>query len=547
MGRAGAFCLSLARDRRQFRVMKRCLAAVMAMQLCAWSCPAADAAAGAQQPLWALAQSRADAHRFSVLFTAQDVRDSLSSEADIDRAIGWCLENGVTRVYIEAYRGAYWAERATLLRAKERFLARGFLVSGCVTTTQVGKRSTGWSEEISCYTDQPTQEKLQSIFEYAASLFDEIMIDDFYFTECACPECDAARKARVAVVGDGRYPVDGDTWSDYRRELMLRVSIGRVLGPARRVNPHVRIIIKYPNWHDKFAQRGYDVASETAAFDRIWVGTETRDFNDPRWGGLPAYGGYFIMRWLGGIGGDKCGGGWFDSLGTTPHTYVEQARQTVLGGARESMLFNYSGLHRGPGPDDVAALRAAMPELLDVAAQVASHRPVGVAAYNPPNSQPLDEALVFDFAGMLGLPLAPCHRFPANEPAAMFSEQALSDPNLAGELAEFVRSGRPTLVTDGLKDRLKGTVDLDAPNVQVLAVNGKPRSLLQWDQPALDAMRRPLLAALHATFRAPNGVALYLFNSNSWVVENFNDQPASVELNGEPMTIEARGWRYLWR
>jgi hypothetical protein len=129
----------------------------------------------------------------------------------------------------------------------------------------------------------------------------------------------------------------------------------------------------------------------------------------------------------------------------------------------------------------------------------------------------------------------------------MFSEQALSDPNLAGELAAFVKSGRPTLVTDGLAARLRGRVDLDLPNVQVLAVNGKPLSLLQRDQPALDAMRGPLLAAFHTSFRAPNGVALYLFDPDSWAVENFNDRPVAVELNGQPMTIEARGWKYLWR
>ena len=50
------------------------------------------------------------------------------------------------------------------------------------------------------------------------------------------------------------------------------------------------------------------------------------------------------MRWLGGIGGAKCGGGWFDPYGTTEATYLEQARQTVLGGARESMLFCYGSL-----------------------------------------------------------------------------------------------------------------------------------------------------------------------------------------------------------
>ena len=65
----------------------------------------------------------------------------------------------------------------------------------------------------------------------------------------------------------------------------------------------------------------------------------------------PQYEGYFIMRWLGGVGGAKCGGGWYDPFGTTEQTYVEQARQTVLGGAGESLLFCYGALLRGTGPN----------------------------------------------------------------------------------------------------------------------------------------------------------------------------------------------------
>jgi uncharacterized protein (DUF427 family) len=48
---------------------------------------------------------------------------------------------------------------------------------------------------------------------------------------------------------------------------------------------------------------GYEVIRETADFDHIWVGTETRDYQNKQWGGTPQYEGYFIMRWLGGIGG----------------------------------------------------------------------------------------------------------------------------------------------------------------------------------------------------------------------------------------------------
>ena len=137
-------------------------------------------------------------------------------------------------------------------------------------------------------------------------MFDEIMIDDFWFTDCACAECDRARAARKVSIGDTSYPVAGDTWEDYRSELMLQLSRNYVLSAARRVNPKVRIIIKYPQWYDRFHERGYDVDRETRAFDRIWVGTETRDRDH---GGAAPYEGYFIMRWLGKLGSEKTGGG----------------------------------------------------------------------------------------------------------------------------------------------------------------------------------------------------------------------------------------------
>ena len=246
--------------------------------------------------LWQLAREQAQAHRFSTLFTAHDVRRYLADEQGLRTAIDWCKRAGVTKVYIETFRDGYQAERATLQKAQQAFCAAGFQVSGCVTTTRVGKASTGWKEVACCYTDQPTQEKLQAIFEYAASLFDEIMIDDFWFTDCACPECDAARKARTVTVGTNSYPVNGDAWEDYRCELMVQLSRERLLAAAKRVNPAARLIIKYPQWYDNFHQRGYEVLRETADFDRIWVGTETRDYQDAHWGGTAQYEGYFIMR-----------------------------------------------------------------------------------------------------------------------------------------------------------------------------------------------------------------------------------------------------------
>jgi len=497
--------------------------------------------------LWNVAKSKQSIHCFSTLFAAQQVRDHLSTEGGIDAAIEWCRKTAVTKVYIEVFRDGYQAKRETLQQAKARFLAAGFEVSGCVTTTGVGKRSASGWEGISCYTDRATQERLQSIFEYAASLFDETMIDDFWLTDCQCPQCDAARKAKTVTVGERTFPVAGDSWEDYRCELMVRLSQERLLAATRRVNPKAKLIVKYPQWYDQFHERGYEVLRETTDFDRIWVGTETRDYGDRNWGGTPQYEGYFIMRWLGGIGGPKCGGGWYDSLGTTERTYLEQARQTVLGGARESMLFSYGSLLEQSGPKDVEILRQNVPELLSVAEQVSRRRIVGVAAYKPANSHPKNEARVFDFVGMIGLPLVPCHLFPTDAPAAFFSVHAMKDAELPAKLSRYIASGKPVLLTDGLASQLAGKVDLAASNVQILPVRGEPKRLLELTQKELDALRRPLLRPSGVSFVAPCRTALYLFGDGSWVIENFNDQEVVVELAGKQHRVAGRGWAMQWK
>jgi len=99
----------------------------------------------------------------------------------------------------------------------------------------------------------------------------------------------------------------------------MRVSRERILEPARAVNPGVKIIIKYPQWYDDFHNRWYEVLRETADYDKIWVGTETRDYDNKRWGRKAQYEAYYIMRWLWEIGGSKTGGGrilyaWFTLL-----------------------------------------------------------------------------------------------------------------------------------------------------------------------------------------------------------------------------------------
>jgi hypothetical protein len=512
----------------------------------------------AQTNLWQLAKDAAPVHRFSTLFTAQDVLHCLSTDTEIDAAVNWCKTNGITHVFIEVFRDGYRADGQSLQRARDRFRAAGIAVSGCVTTTLLGKPSSGWGPEVCCYTDQATQARLQAIFEYAAGFFDEIMIDDFFFCDCTCSDCDAAREARRVTVGDKTYPVEGVSWSDYHRALMLHVSQDRVLGAAKKVNPKVQLIIKYPQWYDMYQERGYDVARESAAFDRIWVGTETRDYtNEVHWGGTVQYEGYFLMRWLGGIGGQKCGGGWYDTLGTTPPYYVEQARQTILAGARESLLFCYGSLNPDAhssfpssipwptptGQADIAALRTNLPELLSVAREVQRRQPVGIAVYKPVNSPAGADMRVFDFLGMIGLPLVPCHQFPTNAPAAIFPLQACADTNLTAELAAYLKAGRQALLTDALA----GAISINqATNLRVINLPRPLDYLLLQRQTALDDFRAPLLDALNISFRAPAQVALYLFSPNGWVIENFNTQPVDVVFNGKKLNIAARGWVCHW-
>jgi hypothetical protein len=472
-------------------------------------------AAGVQaQSLWDLANQNKDVLRISTLFTAQEVRSHLSSDKGIDDALDWCKKTGVTHAFIETFRDGYTADKQALAQARTRFRDAGFEVSGCVTTTKVGKDSTGW-KSIACYTDEPTQKRLQEIFEYTASLFDEIMIDDFWFTDCECAECQKAR-------GD-------KTWAEYRCDLMTRVSRERILKPARAINPKVKIIIKYPQWYDQFHNRGYEVVQETADFDRIWVGTETRDYADKRWGGKVQYEAYYIMRWLGVIGGAKTGGGWFDPYGTHEATYVEQARQTVLADAKEMLLFCYGSLLRDTGPANVAKLRTEIPGLFTLAKLVRNQPLRGIAAPKPPNSDAFNEQYVYDFVGMLGLPLVPTNEIRPDVKAAFLPVHALKDPQLQSKLNAMLSAGTPVLVTDGLAQKLPSSIP-DNKDLLVLQANGKPSSLLDLTREQLKPIRDKLLAPLGIRFDAPNKVALYLIGDHCIAVENFNDEAITASL-----------------
>jgi hypothetical protein len=489
---------------------------------------------------WDLANRNKDLLRVSTIFTAQDVRDKLSYQEGLDSAIMWCKDAGITRVFIESFRNGYTAERVVLTKTRDRFQEAGIEPSGCVTTTQMGKFSSAGSI-VSCYTSDTTHKELERIFEYTASLFDVIMIDDFLFTTCECVECQAARGEK--------------SWSEYRCDLLNEISRKYILEPARRVNPDVKVINKFPQWYDAFHLRGYEVLGETESYDIIWVGTESRDndfVNFTPGLNTPQYESYFIMRWLGEIGGEKTGGGWFDALGTTPKTYLEQARQTVLADASEMMLFSYGGLTRetntygqrqGTGIADVEALKRELPGLFKLARLVDGKAIKGVVAVKPANSHPhlpdsveyvsrdKADAYIYDFVGMLGIPLVPAEKIDTDAEAAFFPIQILKDPEYRDKINRMLEENKPVMITDGLASYMEITGQ--PGNLIVLDVNGDPKNLLGIDRKDLFEIRKELLAPFGISFDAPSRVALYLYEDDLVVIENFRDEDVMVTFESE--------------
>jgi len=480
---------------------------------------------------------------WSTLFTAQDVRDHLSTEPGRQEALSFCRKMGITKVYIESFRDGYQAEETTLKAARDFFRQAGLTVSGCVTTTGIGKPSTGWPT-AACYTHRQNQERLESIFRFTAALFDEIMIDDFFFTDCECSECAAAKGAL--------------SWQQYREKLMMQTSRERVIGPARAANPNVKVIIKFPQWYDRFQERGYVPDQEAAIFDRIWVGTELRDPASDKWGNKEQYEGYFIYRWLTDVGGSKTGGGWFDPFGTTPTLYLDQPLTTILAGAPEIFLFHYGALTSPEYQAQAEALAARRVQYEKLATLVSGWG--GIATYKPNSSDPGEEAYILDEIGMLGIPEAPAAHFPEGARAAILTTQALGDAELVPKLLRLLAAGGTAFISQPLAHRLNGdprlptpapldleknqylkTIEVGGGKLVVFSdvlphlthVDGQNRveQLTPELRDALEELRRKVSDFTVTSLDAPPRVAIYPLGGHVAVV-NYTELPVACRLTG---------------
>src|SRR5215217_3409699 len=398
------------------------------------SIPAIGRGNNSSLSFWDIAARKKGILKLSVWFLAQDVERLLSKPDNLNKAISWCKAQGATKVYFEAYGRGLYVNRDVLINAKQKFLKAGLEVQGGLQTVNGPDNF----NSPHCFTSKTDQDELQKIFEYAASLFDEIIIDDWFFTNCTDQESIKARENK--------------SWAEYNSDVMVKMSQERVMAPAHKINPKVKVILKFPQWNEGFQSRGYDVAREPKIFDGIWAGTEAREFDENSSAGYEAsYNAYFNMRWIATFG--SLGGGWFDPGGerTKVNTYIEQARHTVLGEAKEMILCWYTDTFP---TDKFDALRKEMPGLIKLADIVRGKTVKGVHLLKPGNSDGFEDEYVSSFMGSLGNPFAPASTLNEQAPSAFFSIHALKEPGFVQKLEQLAAKGTPIVVTDGLAKRL---------------------------------------------------------------------------------------------
>lgn len=360
------------------------------------------------------------------------------------------------KVYIEAYRGHEFATDAELETVKREFQAKGIETAGGVTLAAGGWP--GGQFGTFDYENPADRAECERAVRLAARHFDEVILDDFFFY---------TMKTDADIAAKGNR-----SWTQYRLEAMLNASRNLVLGPAKQENPHVRVIIKYPNWYEHFQGLGYDLAVQPHLFDGIYTGTETRDpvITDQL---LQQYESYEIIRYFDEIrpdGGN--GGGWVDTYSIRYiDRYAEQLWDTLFAKAPQIMLFEWSAMAQGgPAPAgnrpwakihtsfDWSRIAAAQANAgWATAANAALHiadgvlgqlgNPVGIASYRPPHAT--GEDFLHNYLGNLGIPIELYPQYPSNAHTILLTEAAAADPDIIAKIESSLHGGAHVIVTSG--------------------------------------------------------------------------------------------------
>lgn len=348
----------------------------------------------------------------------------------------------VNKVYVETYRNGAYVSKADLLRIKAFFEDKNIKVSGGVTLSSESTR--GFS--TFCYSQDSQREEVLNIIEFTAKIFDEIILDDFYFDNCKCVHCIKSKGTR--------------SWKRFRTEQLMAMS-EKIVGTAKKVNPEINMIIKYPNWYESYGDMGYDLYSSSKTFDHGYVGTEIRDTHHTQQS-LQPYGSYFITRYISELGDGYNMGGWFDGIDCDGDLkrYLEQLYLTLLAGAKEVTLFSL-GSHLLW--EDIFAPIAGygfkrMDQLLS---QLKS--PKEIKAYKPFGSS--DDYLL-SMLGMLGIPVKGTPYFPAQDDVLMLTESAAEDAFLVQKIEMQLIEGKKVVITSGLLKALKDRNFKDIVNIE---------------------------------------------------------------------------------
>ncbi|MEJ0087893.1 MAG: hypothetical protein WDO72_19670 [Pseudomonadota bacterium] len=414
-----------------------------------------------------------DNFRVAIYCRAQEVQKMADPKWLADSWDAVSREVHVDRVYIETHRDRIVIDDATLEAVKKFFTARGVAVAGGITFTI----SEPNRFETFSYSNPEHRKQVREIAEHTARHFDEFILDDFFFT---------STKSDYDVAALAKMPKGKRSWTDYRLAIMEDAAKNLVIGPAKRVNPKVKVIIKYPNWYDHFPALGFNLARGPQLFDGIYTGTETRDAVRSAQH-LQPYLGYNIMRYFENIAPGRNGGGWVDTGGATYYDrYAEQLWLTLFArAAPEITLFDIRQMLY-PLDAKKSAPRQMQPtsfsfkdvtkavKLADGKSFVPTHyarvagvsfesvdkvlgklgKPVGIKSYKPYNA--LGEDFLQNYLGMAGIPIEMVPAFPADEAIVLLTAQAAADPKIVDFIEGQLKRGKNVVITSGLLKALRG-------------------------------------------------------------------------------------------
>jgi len=392
--------------------------------------------------------------RTAVYCTVGDVFH-MEDHAWRDRALDHIRKSvHVDKVYLEPFRSMETASRDALVEARDFFVSQGIEAAGGITTCQT--TTAEWEFRSLCYSRDEHRAILRDVAALTASVFDEFILDDFFFTNCTCEACVQARGDR--------------TWAEFRLAQMDEVARTLIVEPAKEVNPACRVVVKYPNWYEHFDGAGYNLDTGRTVFDGVYTGTETRDelYTAQH---LPPYLSHGIMRYYENVFPGRNGGGWVDPYqpGSLDH-YGRQLRLTLLGGAREITLFCWGAIVDWSTEYDTAPIDASV--FAPIAGSVFTAcdpllgelgTPVGVPAYRPLRAA--GEPLLHQYLGTIGIPVEMTPEFPDakkggtpvdDAPVVLLTEGAAADDDLVAKVEARLAAGGRVVMTSGLARALSG-------------------------------------------------------------------------------------------